>query len=614
MSLRKTFGFVSNIEVNGFTWRIFGFNLFVSLVYVLILLFYTHGSLLFDGDNFGFYHLDQTGLLSSPSGLLEMFSLLLSFGNYYLAFYLYTFISLVFATSAIFYLARLFVSIVYGEENTVFVLLLTPFLYVVVPYILVDYYSTLLANVSISSSFFTLFLAFWLKFYKNRDSHFSESRKNAILSGVFLGLSVTPFPNVFRIIVIGGVLFITIFLVVFIQSILQANWRKSLLHLVNLLLFIAFLIFASLFMTYQILLNFSLISTLASTAANNFINLNFYTGGFNSIPWTIRLLGSWSFPTSFVIYHSMYFGINFIALASFSWPFLALFIPIIALYHWKNVKDPNLLTIILILTIAGIFWEKAANPPFGEIWYFINSHLPFGYEFIPTGTITFLLLTKFYTILSIFSLIFVYKYLSQIRIQSVKRLRKFISISIPIFLASMLLVAELPVFDGQLEANYFNPKSSGFIIPNDYNLARELLRNYSGTTLILPGVQTYITTNWNYSGSSSFYNAFFSPFKVITVQDFGGGYSSQSNISDYVNMTSPINEYNSTWQVNLQWVKQMNHDGVTYLLVDYSLLSGSHYETYNYTDTAIDLLEKSDLISLVFTGSNLNLYRLNGLA
>jgi hypothetical protein len=582
----------------------------IALFYLIIILLYTHGSLLFDGDNYGFYHLTRS-LFTTPTGILEGISLFITGSNVYVAFYVYVFLSLIIALMSIFYFSVQFFKYFLPSKYVRIAALVSSFLYVITPYILVDYYNTFLGNISIPASFFTLFLAFMIgsyQFYKSEPKRFLAMYS---FGGFFLGLSVTLFPNDIRTLFVGFVLFL-VFFIFTVTRIWYATRRADLsLAIIAGALFIVVSIVASFFITLPMFINIGSTVHSASVAASNFTSLEFYTGAFNTIPWTIRLLGEWTFPTGYVTYHSVYFNFDIVNIASFFWPILVLFVPLVIAY--RNMRNRALFLLIMALVVFAIFWEKGGNAPFGSVWYFINSKLPFGYELIPTGTLTVDYLSKVYPVLAVLSIFLIFEYLRNWSFKGLHRsYRKIALIAVPIFLAAMLVVAEAPLFDGQLEANYYKPNTSGFFIPQEYSEIRSYVLDHPGNVLILPGATTYVTFSWNYSGTTYFYNQFFYPANVTTNQNFGGGYGSPQQISAYVNITSPILYDNGATTISSNWLNEIKADNYTYLLFDKSIIGGSLYENYTYTYDAIHCLVDNHIIEPVFNGTVLNLYLILG--
>ena len=581
----------------------------IALFYLTVILRYTHGSLLFDGDNYGFYHITRN-LFTTQTGILEGISLFITGSNIYAAFYVYVYISMVIALMAGFYFSVQFFKYFLAPKYIRIAALTSSFLYVITPVVLVDYYSSFLGNVSVTSSFFTLFLAFMIGSYEFYQSDQKRFMSRLLLGAFFLGLSVTPFPNDIRTLFVGFMLFILFLIFIVARNLSTLGKIRARLLTESILLFIGISITASLYVTLPVFLNIGSTVHSASIAASNFTDLGFYTGAFNMIPWTIRLLDTWSFPTGYVIYHSIYFHLDIVNIASFFWPILALIIPLILVFRYK--KNRSFFLFLMVLVVCAIFWEKGANPPFGSVWYFINSKLPFGYQLIPTGTLTGDYLSKMYPVLAVFSIFLIFESLRKWSSRgSYKQYRRIIALAIPIFLAAILVVAEAPIFDGQLEANYFMPNSSGFFVPQEYSEARNYVLHHPGDVLILPGATTYITFSWNYSGTTYFYNQFFYPVNVTTNQNFGGGYASAQQVAAYVNITSPVFYNDGVVALSSMWMKEMTSDNYAYILFDKSIVSGNLYENYTYTDAAIHYLLDHHIIDPVYSKGFLTLYRID---
>ncbi len=94
-----------------------------------------------------------------------------------------------------------------------------------------------------------------------------------------------------------------------------------------------------------------------------------------------------------------------------------------------------------------------------------------------------------------------------------------------------------------MESNYWNQKSDGVWIPNSYFEVRDILSTEDGNVLLLPAVNTYIMTSWNYFGTSSFYNEFLYSSDIIDLNNMDKGIYSSFNgslMQNYLNLTSPI--------------------------------------------------------------------------
>ena len=585
----------------------------ISLFYISVILFYTHGALLFDGNYAGFYHLVPS-LFSTPNGILEGIALLISQGNIYVAYYLYLYLAILALMIASFYLSLQILSKFVPRNMLLISSAVVASLSFIEPFVLTDYYSTLIGNGFIgnnlfSTSLFTLFLAFLFRSYSSTGNK-SKFLNSTLLAGSFLGLSVTPFPSDVRIIVIGYFLFIAITIFTYFSPKGERLARGSVFMSVIVFIIASFIF--SLFDTYPMLSinGFMHYYTAASIGGASVNILGLYTGSFNTIPQVIRLLGIWPFPTGFVIYHSIYYGINVVNISSYFWPLLALFFPLFFAYRIK--ENRGLLLFIMVLVLLSIFWEKGANPPFGSLWYFVNSKIPFGYEFMPAGTIQYYILGRLYPVLATLSIVTIYFSIRNMkRLRLRKKLRKIV-ILVPVALVIILVVAEMPVFDGQLEENFWAPKSSGFFIPSEYEYARDYLLTYSQNVLLFPAVGPWITTLWNYSGSAEFYYNFFQPINVTDCYAFSGtNVISPGTTETYNELVSPFLNASNLSSLSIGWLQLLVDLKIGFIIFDSTLLPSQILHNYTYYLTAIHLLVLEGIASLVLSLKDLKIYKID---
>ncbi len=585
----------------------------ISLLYISVILFYTHGALMFDGNYAGFYHLVPS-LFTTPNGILEGVSLLISQGNIYAAYYVYLYLSILSLLIASFYLSLQILSKFVPKDLLLISSAVAASLSFIEPFVLTDYYSSLLGNAWLGflfpSSLFILFLAFLFRSYSAIDDK-TKFLNSMLLSGSFLGISLTPFPNDIRIIVMGYFLFIATIIFIFLYSLSNGKSFTGRMVFLSVIMFIITSFVFSLFDTYPMLSINQLMRYYVAASTSVHMgggSLGFYTGNFNTIPQVIRLLGSWSFPTGFIIYHNIYYRINVVNISSYFWPFLALFFPLF--FGYKLKKNRGFFLFIMILVILSVFWEKGGNPPFGSIWYYVNSKVPFGYSFMPTGTIQSYILGPLYPVLATLSIVLMYSYIKNMR-RLRKGLRKLV-IFIPIALVIILVVAEMPVFDGQLEENYWAPKSDGFFIPSQYNYARDFLLSDSQDVLLFPGTGPWITTSWNYSGSSEFYYNFFLPLNVSNTYEFSGTSSlspSVLEVHDLLN-TPFINDTNLS-SLSTIWLSELVDLNISYIIFDFTIIPSYVEFNYTYYLSAINLLLQGHLATLVLPLKNLKIYKIN---
>ena len=585
----------------------------ISLFYISVILFYTHGALLFDGNYAGFYHLVPS-LFSTPNGILEGIALLISQGNIYVAYYLYLYLAILALMIASFYLSLQILSKFVPRNMLLISSAVVASLSFIEPFVLTDYYSTLIGNGFIgnnlfSTSLFTLFLAFLFRSYSSTGNK-SKFLNSTLLAGSFLGLSVTPFPNDVRMIVIGYFLFIAI--TIFTYFFPKGERLGRVTVFMSVIMFIIASFIFSLFDTYPMLSINGLMHyyTAASIGGASVNILGLYTGSFNTIPQVIRLLGIWPFPTGFVIYHSIYYRINVVNISSYFWPLLALFFPLVFAYKIK--ENRGLLLFIMVLVLLSIFYEKGANPPFGSLWYFVNSKIPFGYEFMASGFLQYYVMGTFYTVFATLSIVTIYIYLKKMKIFRLRKKLRKVAVLVPVALVVVLIVAEMPVFDGQIYENFWAPKSSGFFIPSEYEYARDYLLSYSQNVLLFPGVGQWITTSWNYSGSSEIYYNFFQPVNVTNEYMFSGTpVITPSEIGTYNLLVNPFLNANNLTSLSTEWLHTILNLKIGFIIFDFTLSPNQVLYNYTYYLTAIHLLVLDGIASLAISFNNLKIYKIN---
>ncbi len=381
----------------------------ISLFYVLLIAYWTQSKLLFGGDGVGYYNYYNFTQRPNPSSLIWAISEIASFENIYLMYYIHLFIGTFFSVVGIFLLTRLVLNCVTGKKSQI-AGILSSLLYLFNPWSVSLTYISITNDVSIGFGGFTFFLV-GLFIFLNNDISNKIKRYSPIISGMGLGLAQSPFPNYIRILVVVMV----IFAVIMVIQLLREKTRN--LHSLG-----AFSFFAAISVIISIMISLeyftpifsSIHSTisLASSGAANKIYLGFYSGHFNNIFNEIRGLSGWQYPHIF--YYNMYQGLAALSVISYLWPIFALVLPIFFLLL-RNRKNSSRFFILIFALLIVIFWDKGENPPFGQLWIFINSFLPTGYQFIPTSYLTTLFISRFYPIFIAFSLVETYKFLTSLQ-------------------------------------------------------------------------------------------------------------------------------------------------------------------------------------------------------
>jgi hypothetical protein len=302
--------------------------------------------------------------------------------------------------------------------------------------------------------------------------------------------------------------------------------------------------------------------------------------------------------------------------------------------HLK-VSFLQLIAIIIIILI----WEMGGNFPFGFIWYYINAHIPYGYQLIPTGLLTSLFLTKLYPIFSAFFVVSLWtSNPNNVRGSADQRFKRLKAYSvtpiagrssvfsiykqkiIAVCILTLLVFTLFPFFNGQLEGNFFDSNSttysSGFHLPNHYQSIRNYLMSQNASVLLFPGVQNYILTTWNYFGTSQIYLEVFAPVKIYTIQSFGGTAITENNSTKYKALTHPIDVLNNSKStINETWISYIKNYNISYILLDRSIVNNIYYTLDNnsYVNMTIETLQELGTIKEIsqYSNSMIILYEIN---
>ena len=163
--------------------------------------------------------------------------------------------------------------------------------------------------------------------------------------------------------------------------------------------------------------------------------------------------------------------------------------------------------------------------------------------------------------------------------------------------------------------NGSNQNDAGFNVPSVYFHAKALLqKNDSGTVLLIPPTTNnpYISTAWGYTGEVGFYTDFFSPSPVITLNNFGGTYSSSTQFQSYDNLTHPLiyNSASKTMELEPDYVHLLESYHVSYILVDSSIISGISVNM-SYVHSLVNVLVQEHIAREIFNSSPLIILELS---
>lgn len=523
-------------------------GLILALTYTLLILYYTHGGILYGGDHFGIY--SRTNPIYSADSFLAVFSLYFTYGNYYWGFYLYLFIGAFLDCIGMFYLTREIIISLGFSNNIGYFGIIAALLYLYNPTILVNNFQSYVGNISLEYFFFMLLILLSIRIYRKSLAGQNVSILEVFFTSLTLALSAGHYPNNIRVLALGIIL-LTYFLL--ISTILRFMDKKNFtINIKKVLLFLILLLIFSSYSIIPIVTNLhSIISESYSAAL--FLGGGYLSGYFNNVPNVVRLIGGWWMYQGYAPYATIYFKISIQSILLYLWPIFSIVVPIL-LFAKKKATRRIIFPLIFII-ILMLFWEKANNFPLGFIYSSITSFSPYIPQIFPTYFFTQQFLSKIIPVLVGVSLYGLYNFNKNINkdsqgalyLKSNKYLgvNKIIKKSIPyvsIFLiVTLLLVSVSPAFTGELDGSWFNENQKGFFIPNEYLKAKNYVDLNPGKILLLPGLGIYTQTSWGYQGASQFYNSYFQPDKIYTI-DSNGAYSAFNNsaLSNYINLTLPL--------------------------------------------------------------------------
>ncbi|HZY69768.1 MAG TPA: hypothetical protein VFF67_02165 [Thermoplasmata archaeon] len=541
----------------------------LALSFVSVILVYTRGGLLYGQDYPGVYSASDFAYRPIVDFLIPSAAVGVAFGNVYVGFYLALLAEAFLASYAVQLFARELFSSTFSERELTVVQGAAAALYVFSPAALVTSFKSLIAIVFLSATAFLLTLTLVVRVARKIDRGWVFRRQDALLLGVAIGLAAPDsFPNQVRILGLTAVALVVIFLGFALTYRTEAQWvalRRAGRHIITYTLPVAILL-----LSYDLYLvatqwatNVAALRQVASAYTPLFTNTSY-----NTLPQVVRLLGKRSFGS--LVYSPLYTYNAGVVLASYLWPLLAIAVPVFFAYT-ERIRERRLLYGLVLVVVLCVIWDTGTNPPFGGINSAILSVLPFGSVLVPTYFLSFLLLSKLYPVLIAFSVGMVGRAVDrwQREVESareyyaappgatgggangppaVRRPRRAARVElgmiVAIALTGVLMVAALPIFEGQVEVG---TSGSGFFIPGPYFQVRSTLQSTRSDALLLPALSLYITTSWGFQGANSFYLDFNYPSKVV-VPGFWGPYSYYLNRTQslYANATTAVGPGSNT--------------------------------------------------------------------
>jgi hypothetical protein len=546
----------------------------IGAALVGVLLAYTGGNLLYGGDYTGYYSAQQFLRLPSPTSAVFCGALFLTGNNLYAGFYLGLFFAASFAAFGAFWFASEFCRACLARPYWLVVPPLAALLYVFNPFTITDTFKSILVSIYPYTGFQFIFLGLSIRLWRIWRAGDSISWLDATLLGATLGLGAENYPNNVRIAILG----LALLAAIAVTALRTPAARRSVARarsasIALLVIFVIVAALAALYSVWPYLSNTSGAIAQAQASLGSVTALHLPTGSFyNQVANVVRLENAWGFPNGFAPYYGSYEANPAIVFASWMWPVLALVVPLLLL---RRTTNPSLVLTMEGIALLSIAWEAASNPPFGVVYAGLVGAVPVLVAIFPSGFLSLFVLTKFYSVLAAFSTIGIALTAPSILATVADRIRarrgrplapapptlprrradrgRGVQVVVAVAIGAILLLAAYPTFAGESEGQYFNESAKGFRIPPEYFSARDQAIGHSGSTLLLPATTTYIQTTWNYQGSVDWYEAFFYPNSVLTIDSFspllGYGQYSITAVALQQELSNPLVPNNSSVMV-----------------------------------------------------------------
>ena len=531
----------------------------ITSFYFFLVLSYSKGSLYIGSDNSGSYSLSYTMINFSIYQIFFPVAYIISAGNIYLTFNIQLFLNMFLTLSSIFFLTSVFFKGYFDKKKVILIGTIASFIYPLNIGAINVVWQTFLNSFQPPTAFLIFFIAIVVRISRNILSHEEVKISTLLTGGIFLGLAAgVPYPNTFRLIIVGITILFYFTLMALIRVILLEKRKITsyniLKGLAYFLILIFFVFLFSLYSLWPVLSNFVHYLTVTNQLSITYTGLEYTSSPINVFQNTIRLVYNGFLEES--PYYRSYLFNPIIILLTLLWPlFVYILSPIFSHMRSNFNKDRSLfyLTVLVnILLILMVLWDTSINPPFGFIVKYLARNYPLLLTVYQVGFFSSNVLPAFYTTFVAYSIFEIYLYLKQFisnrnektghkRNLVLKEIKKVAPALVSILVIFLIMVAAFPVFNGQMEGEFFNQSAKGTWIPNQYFTAKEIIKNDSGNILLLPGTSQYIQTSWNYEGTVDFYNSFFYPLNIFTFNSFGSyeGFNT-SYIQNYINLTSPV--------------------------------------------------------------------------
>ncbi|MGA9839022.1 MAG: hypothetical protein WBE40_07760 [Thermoplasmata archaeon] len=537
----------------------------LAALFTVLLVWKADGGLLFVSDFHGLYYPGGLAVDPSTDQLLLALSAALIPGDIYAAQSLWILLT----TFLVLYWVQRFTYDLFRPAVVPAAALLASMLaaplYLVNPYTITWGVVTIMANVTLSAGLFFLVMRQLLRLGRSLWACRSYPYRDAVILGISVGLYAffPSFPNVIRalLIIVGGTALIFLAAAVLVRHAPGRKWRAysaSLLRVVLISAPVSLVILSDALYSFLTsnLANAAAISTVQKAYAPRLTHTSYNTLGFVS-----RLLSRIEFNN--YSYASSFSTDPWVLLASYSWVLAGLLIPIAFLIVARVPRARSLFAVLGIMVVS-LIWSTGLNPPFGAINGVILNPFPLVGTVIPPFYLELDFLVRLYPCFAGFVvavLIFRTRWrprpwsawlaetlwgpsASRVALAPSRggpaRVR-LVTVIPAVVLIGLLMAAPYPLYNGTAlglpgEPNY------GYHVPGEYSLVHsEYLHGSGDTTLLLPGLTSYINTTWGYNGGTLLYDEIFYPTPVITPSYFGHyGIYVNSSAAAYANLTQPL--------------------------------------------------------------------------
>lgn len=520
-----------------------------TLALLGVVLYYTHGALLYGVDYSGTYSISVLLVQPHPDYLLPAVAVEVAGGNIYVGFYLAMGAGMFLGAYLVQVLAREFFLGACTEGELVAVEAFAALTYVFSPVELLLHYTSLFQATLLSVAGLLLFLVLLTRLWRRavRGARLPRSEALAMAAAMVLS-NPQSFPDAARVfgLELGGIA-----LVLLAAAVLRRREHRSLRSVRDLfrreaLYAVPFGVVAFLLELRSYLGSIAAVGGTVGQVASGYEG--FSSPSYDPLPYVLRLVVARNF--SLQSYSGWYAGTGAVAVAAYALPLLSLVAAPLVAWRLRRQLLARVAGLEVVL-LLGVAWDSSSNPPLGPVVGPLEASVPLGPTLLPPGSFAVLLDSKFFPLLAGFSVVLIAGWMVRaIRgpagapgafggpnqgddrpiaaSSSTGRIRRAASRTLPaafvLLVAGVVLFASLPIFDGAEFPRIGGEASPGQFLPSDYLQVEKILAGAGSNSVLLPSIQPYFETDWGYDGASSFYLDANVPSKVI-VPAYWGAYA-----------------------------------------------------------------------------------------